>query len=299
MPSLGVSPHVRLASWIPPRADGLHLCVLASGSSGNASVLMINSGGRRHVALIDLGLSPRRLRESLALVNLKISHIDSVLITHLDSDHCHPGWRTTSSRPSNLPETTPIHLAADHIAEAGVIGLHGGRGGKRLIAFESSFTIAGSASVAVHFNPHDLEGTASFRIEHSSQSMGFATDLGRATPGLVNLLRNVDVLAIESNYCPQMQLASNRPLFLKKRVMGGAGHLSNHEAHKAVGEIQPRQHVIFIHLSRQCNAPELVDDLHRSAPYRYTISSHDIPTPWISALPGITSVYPTQGMLFK
>jgi phosphoribosyl 1,2-cyclic phosphodiesterase len=65
-----------------------------------------------------------------------------------------------------------------------------------------------------------------------------------------------------------MQLASNRPGFLKDRIMGGKGHLSNEECIDAVRAIAwPREpeHVVLLHLSRECNCPDLVRDLWRSA----------------------------------
>lgn len=136
-------------------------------------------------------------------------------------------------------------------------------------------------------------------------SIGFATDLGRVTPELVKLFKGdgsgggaveggvrggVDVLAIESNYCPRMQAASGRPGFLIERITGGRGHLSNHQAAEAIRAIEPREHVVLLHLSRQCNDVGLVASLHEGSDYHVTISSQDVPTRWVpirgSRVPG-------------
>ncbi len=68
-------------------------------------------------------------------------------------------------------------------------------------------------------------------------SLGFATDLGRPTDELVRRLHGVGTLAIESNYCPVLQRESPRPGFLKARIMGGAGHMSNEQCAKTVALI--------------------------------------------------------------
>lgn len=64
--------------------------------------------------------------------------------------------------------------------------------------------------------------------------------------------------------------------------MGGSGHLSNHESEQAVAAINPREHVVFLHLSRQCNHPDLVADLHAHRHYAITIADQFNPTRWIS-----------------
>jgi len=125
----------------------------------------------------------------------------------------------------------------------------------------------------------------SFRLESDAGSVGFATDIGRVSDGLVDLLRGVDLLAIESNYDRGMQLDSARPKFLKDRIMGGRGHLSNEECVEAVRAIafpdEPAQ-VVLIHLSRECNHPEVVREVWRrtlpSLAPRVALARHAAPT---------------------
>ena len=78
---------------------------------------------------------------------------------------------------------------------------------------------------------------------------------------------DLDVLALESNYDPRMQEQSDRPLYLKRRIMGGRGHLSNAQALGAIRQMLDRSakqtgnlpaHIVLLHRSRQCNCPDLV-----------------------------------------
>lgn len=254
------------------------LCVLASGSRANCSVLEINADGRRRVCLIDAGLSPGKTTKALGDIGLSASEITDVFVTHLDTDHFHPGW----ARQRRLPGVLRLHIR--HVSKADRLGLLC----QKTLPFDDGpieLGRAGDLPVAV-VEPvllsHDSDGCAAFRFTfRQERSLGFATDLGRVTPELTGHLEGVDVLAIESNYCPQMQLRSDRPEFLKRRIMGGAGHLSNQEAAEAVAQIRPREHVVFLHLSQQCNDPGEVAAMHEGADYAYTIACQHEPTRWI------------------
>lgn len=258
-------------------ADGTSLCVLASGSAGNCSVLATARDGVMRLCLIDLGLSPRRTVRLLHGVGLRMDQVDDVILTHLDADHFYPGWLRV------LPRHTTLRLHRRHAGAAGLSGLFG----PRPEVFEGEFALRDGMVVRSILAAHDVKGVAALRFGAGGAggsdewSLGFATDIGRADARLVEHLRGVDVLAIESNYCPRMQEASDRPPFLKQRIMGGSGHLSNQQAVEAIGRIGPRRHVVLLHLSRQCNDPELVAQKHRGAAYELTIASQHEATAWI------------------
>src|SRR4029077_12704376 len=100
----------------------------------------------------------------------------------------------------------------------------------------------------------------------------YATDLGCVPAELIERFAGADVVAIESNYDPEMQVGSARPLFLKRRIMGQAGHLSNQQAFEAVSAIARRgpagspAQVVLLHRSRQCNDPRKVRDVFGQDP---------------------------------
>lgn len=267
----------------PPAKDGAHLCVLASGSMGNCSVLLLRRCGMARCWLIDLGLSPRRTMALLASAGIGPHQLDGALVTHLDHDHLHAGWRT------QMPGHARVlmhHRHARH-CEAGA------RDRWRIGEFDGTFDLDEGVRVRPVQLAHDELGVSSFRIDfagpHAAASLGFATDVGRVPLELLDLFgasgdaqSAVDVLAIESNYCPALQRASDRPEVLKRRIMGGHGHLSNQEAVAAIVQIEPREHVVLLHLSRQCNSPEIVSSLHAGADYALTIASQDQPSRWVT-----------------
>lgn len=246
------------------------LCVLASSSGGNCSVLSVRSGGGRRAYLIDLGLSPRRTRSLLAGLGLDPDEIEGMVFTHLDHDHMNPAW------VGAMPAQWRQHLHKRHIGRAGRLGMLT----QKTEVFDQPFTL-GELGVEPLLLSHDDLGSAAFRFWCAGRSLGFATDLGSPDERLAEHLRGVDVLAIESNYCPKMQASSSRPEFLKRRIMGGSGHLSNSQSAGLVRRIEPREHVVLLHLSRQCNHPALAAAAHAGASYRLTIADHATPTPWV------------------
>lgn len=275
--------------------DQASLCILASSSRGNCSVLVLGRGDCRRLVMIDAGLSPRRTNEVLEELGVADVPIHAVLLTHLDNDHWHPGWLGA------LPERARVHVHGRHRARAARLGIlytttH---------LYDSDFDLVPGVRVRPALMSHDDLGAAAFRIdfEHSGRSLGFATDLGRANQRLIDHLTGVDVLAIESNYCPRMQVASGRPDFLQRRIMNGSGHLSNEQAADAVRAIAPREHVVLLHLSLDCNRPELASMHHEGCLYAVTIASWERPTRWIrltwpDARPGVTVRTLAQGTLW-
>jgi phosphoribosyl 1,2-cyclic phosphodiesterase len=268
---------LRAAVLPAPDREGAWLRVLASGSSGNCSVLVECVGGLRRVWLIDLGLSPKRTRLLLAASGLNLSEVEAAILTHLDSDHIHSGWAGPRARQM-FTAPVMVHRRHEWLAR---------RMGFAPTPFDGNFRLGTSecgARVEPILTAHDDLGAAALRFEFSSGGcLGFATDLGRTTPKFAAHMRAVDVLALESNYCPEMQLASSRPLMLKRRIMDGRGHLSNQQAAEAAGAIGPRHHLVLLHLSRECNTPERAAELHSGARYALTIASQHRPTGWVTA----------------
>ena len=122
---------------------------------------------------------------------------------------------------------------------------------------------------------------------------GYAMDLGHVPNDLFEHFCDLDLLAIESNYDRQMQLDSPRPWFLKQRIMGGSGHLSNEQAFDAIRRILDRcerhsrrlpQHIVLLHRSRECNCPHVVKRLFTQDPRvaaRLTIADQFARSEWL------------------
>ena len=237
----------------------LDFAVIGSSSAGNTSFLRVATPRGARQILIDGGISPRATKGFLSALGFELAGTSDLLFTHFDHDHAKAGWARAAMRDGIRLRCSRRHLR--HARERGYPDVVV----EPFDADGAGFAL-GEIRVVPCENPHDEGGTVAFRLETPAGSIGFATDLGRASGTLIESMRGVDILAIESNYDRAMQLASNRPGFLKDRIMGGKGHLSNDECIDAVRAIAwPREpaHVVLLHLSRECNCPQLVRDLWR------------------------------------
>jgi phosphoribosyl 1,2-cyclic phosphodiesterase len=269
----------------------LSFCILASGSSGNCTLVICehasadHSDQSRRCILIDAGLSPRVTAKRLRLLGVRLHEINAIQLTHLDFDHFHVGW-PKAIRRFGLKLTIHVHRRHRTVAWRSGLTMRCAE------IFSDGIDLGSCARVRSVMLAHDDAGSVGFVVENSGARLGYATDLGCVPRTLLDHFIDLDALAIESNYDRGMQLQSSRPWFLKRRIMGGHGHLSNEQALDAVRRIDARSrlaHVALLHLSRQCNDPTLVRRLYaQHMPHlleRLTITSQREPSPMLRIEP--------------
>jgi hypothetical protein len=102
-------------------------------------------------------------------------------------------------------------------------------------------------------------------------SIGYLADTGSWSESMAECLTDVDALGVEFNHDVAMQESSGRPWFLIKRNLGDNGHLSNRQGAELVSAVLARsrrgalRHLVLLHLSQQCNQPELAVETARAA----------------------------------
>lgn len=264
----------------------LELCVLASGSGGNCTVVRTPGG----VVLIDAGIGPRTAAMRMNGTRAHVRDVKAICLTHLDRDHFSLGWASFLAT-----RRVPVFCHSQCVAD--LLELLGEEWSGSIMGFDDAFDPVDGVRVNPIALAHDRAGSHAFLIEGFDCRVGYATDLGRVPRELVERFIDLDVLAIESNYDPLMQEQSDRPYFLKRRIMGGSGHLSNEQALAAVRQILDRcerhggrlpAHIVLLHRSRQCNSPNLVRRLFsrdaRIAP-RLTLAEQFERSGWLRSRP--------------
>lgn len=238
--------------------------VLASGSSGNASLLECGNTA----LLLDAGLGPRQLANRLAALGADWSRIGAVILTHTHADHWH---RKTFLRLRELGIPLFCHAAHQRALQLRCTGFDELQFAGLVRDYEPrrEFSPIDGVRCRPLPVPHDGGPTFGFRIEDaagdapSSWAVGYAADLGSWDAGLVQSLADVDVLALEFNHDVDLQRGSGRASWLIARVLGDYGHLSNRQGAELLDACLSRsaagrvRHVIQLHLSQQCNAPPL------------------------------------------
>ena len=224
------------------------LTMLGSGSSGNAALIATD-----HCRLlVDGGLSARQLVVRLELCGVRPELLDGVLLTHEHGDHvC---GLDVLCRKFHVP----IYCNA-LTAEAIRCGSLGEHRNWRIFRTGAEFSIC-DITVQTFPVPHDAVEPVGFAFHAGRCSLGFITDLGCATKMLVERLRQVHTLVIETNHDEKLlQGCQYRPWPVKQRIMSRHGHLSNAAAATVIEQLLPGkiERVVLGHLSRDCNTPDL------------------------------------------
>ncbi|MBN2368871.1 MAG: MBL fold metallo-hydrolase [Vicinamibacteria bacterium] len=221
--------------------------ILGSGSSGNAT--LIEGAGTR--VLLDAGLGPRRLDESLRAAGVDPASLSALLLSHEHNDHAR-GAASFSKRhrvPIRGSRGTRAALQATARAAESF----------EVFGCGEAFRI-GALEIAALPVPHDAVDPVAFVVTCGGLSLGHATDLGHVPDELTSVLGACHVLVLEANYDPAMLRAGPYPWALKQRIASPRGHASNVEAARFVrNHLGPDcRALVLAHLSESNNHPEVV-----------------------------------------
>jgi phosphoribosyl 1,2-cyclic phosphodiesterase len=219
---------------------------LGSGSRGNST--LVEAGGTR--VLVDAGLSARALTRRLESVGVAPDTLSAIALTHEHSDHAAGAERLSNRHgvPLVCSQATLDALDRSHRHFADWFELLDGQeldlGGIGISAFPI---------------PHDAAKPVGFVLRAGGIRIGIATDLGHATTLVVERLRGCEVLMIESNHDERMLRDGPYPWYLKQRVAGRMGHLSNGDTAELIRAVAGPdcRALLLAHLSERNNTPEL------------------------------------------
>src|SRR5213078_2824694 len=223
--------------------------MLGSGSAGNSALVATD----HCKILVDGGLSARQLVLRLERCGIMPEQLDGVLQTHEHGDHiC---GLEVLCRKFNVPIYSNA-LTAESVRGDGAFEAHRNW---RIFATGAEFSIS-DITVQPFPVPHDAVDPLGFVFHAGSGSLGFITDLGYVTKLIVERLREVQTLVIETNHDEKLlQNDTHRPWPVKQRIQSRHGHLSNTAAANVIEELLSGkiERVVLGHLSRDCNTPEL------------------------------------------
>lgn len=231
--------------------------VLASGSKGNCSYVETNSTR----FLIDIGITYQRLKKELEIMNLTPEDIDALFLTHAHNDH-------TNGLKVLLKHTTfKIYTNNEMLKE-----LSFPIDSERIELFEEKFFLK-DTQITILKTSHDAKGSVGFIIEDKNESLVYITDTGYINKRKFNLLTNKNIYYIESNHDEKMLMNGPYPYYLKQRIIGDEGHLSNNKTAKYLKELvgNKTKYIILAHLSEHNNtetlAKEATEEVLNSLPY--------------------------------
>ena len=256
----------------------MKLCVLGSGSKGNA-VLMQSCQTR---ILIDAGFSTRVMAKRLGAIGVDPKSIEAVIVTHEHIDHAKGAAAASKKWGWQLYATEGTRGACTGLAEADT----------RTIASDGCFHI-GDLEIRMIGTSHDaVEPIAIVAMgKPTGVRAAIVYDLGVMSHGIARAMEGVEILMLESNYDGDMLRNGPYPLSLQRRIAGREGHLSNRASAAAAAACAHKglAHVVLAHLSEVNNTSQLATETMERALKRtifrgkLTIGEQDSPSRTISA----------------
>ena len=227
----------------------LYISSLASGSNGNCYYI----GNEQEAVLVDAGISCRETERRMSRIGLSLQKVKAIFVSHEHTDH------TLGVEMISRKYKIPVYITA---------ATHGNSrlriDPERLKNFSSGKPEQiGNLCVKAFPKRHDASEPHSFTVQGNGITAGVFTDLGIACEHVIRHIRECHAAFLEANYDEKMLEEGSYPLFLKKRIRGDEGHLSNNQAldlfttHRS-----PFMSLLILsHLSAYNNSPVLVHDL--------------------------------------
>ena len=213
----------------------MEIHVLGSGSSGNSTLVISNTNKK---ILIDVGIGITDLRKKLGVFGLTTFDIDAVLITHSHIDHIR-SLKYFDPSIVYAPEDKDYFSSCNYVDPF------------------YEYEIAGF-NVLILPTSHDAFASIGFVIEDEGEKLVYMTDTGYVNRKLLKLMCNADYYIFESNHDETMLLNTNRPQFLKNRILSDVGHLSNTDSARILLKVigNKTKMIVLSHLSEEANTSE-------------------------------------------
>jgi phosphoribosyl 1,2-cyclic phosphodiesterase len=227
----------------------LYLASINSGSNGNCYYV----GNDQDAVLIDAGISCRETERRMRQLGLSLAKVRAILISHEHTDH------TMGAEVLSRKHRIPVYITpATHL--------------NSLIRLDQRILHPFSANEEMHLGTltvkafpkqHDAADPHSFTVTGNGITVGVFTDIGSVCEQLIHHFGRCHAAFLEANYDETMLEEGRYPYFLKKRIRGGKGHLSNVQALELFNSYRAPflELLVLSHLSQQNNHPQIVQDL--------------------------------------
>lgn len=226
----------------------LSFCSFSSGSSGNCYLVKSETTA----LLVDAGISGKKIYEGLEMTATPKEQLTALLITHEHIDH-------TKSIRTLLKKEKTLKAYANAMTWA-QIDAQICEEQKEVFETGEMFFI-GDIMIKTFHVSHDAAEPVGYTFSSGGKQISIVTDTGCMSEEIISEIKEADILILEANHDVDMLKVGRYPWFLKQRVLGEEGHLSNEAAGEAIlrllSENGKERCVLLAHLSRENNFPEM------------------------------------------
>lgn len=227
----------------------LYITSLNSGSNGNCYYV----GNEHEAVLIDAGISCRETERRMKRLGLSLSNVKAIFVSHEHADHI-----------SGIPQLARKHQLPVFITSRTLQQSRLPIQGFPLRALRGYEPVQiGDLSVTAFPKLHDASDPHSFIITYQGITVGVFTDIGAPCEHVIHHFSQCHAAFLEANYDDDLLEKGRYPYFLKRRIRGDRGHLSNQQALDLFKNHKPAymSHVLLSHLSKDNNCPQLTREL--------------------------------------
>lgn len=227
----------------------LYITSLNSGSNGNCYYV----GNEREAVLVDVGISCRETERRMQRLGLSMSKVKAIFVSHEHSDHI-----------KGIPVLARKYKLPVYITPATLHNCRLDFSGLQLLHFQAHEPVqVGRLHVTAFPKLHDARDPHSFVVSCNDVKVGVFTDIGAPCQQLISHFQQCHAAFLEANYDEGLLEKGNYPYYLKNRIRGGRGHLSNRQALALFSAYKPAfmSHLLLSHLSKDNNCPNLVKEL--------------------------------------
>ena len=238
---------------------------MASGSKGNVCYVETNN----HKILIDIGTNIKYIKEKLLEMEVLIDDIDIILISHVHNDHIKALEQFIKKYKPYVYMTSPM---LDELEDNHPIKKY-----NKLVLFNDDIYLD-TLHIESIKTSHDTKDSKGFIVKENNKSVVYITDTGYLNQKYFSKLRDCNVYLFESNHDVEMLINGKYPQWLKDRVVGPYGHLSNRDAAIYLAKLigTDTKKIILMHLSENNNTEEVALDTIKSVFLEYGINFDNI-----------------------
>lgn len=231
--------------------------VLASGSKGNITYIASCSAN----ILVDAGITSLLIEKNLSNLGVNPNEIDGILLTHTHSDHIN-GLRTFLKKYN-----TKLYLSKkmfnELIKQMPIINYE---------IIDKDIDIK-DIHVDIIKLSHDSDDSNGYIFNSNDKTIVYITDTGYINKKNHSKLINKNAYIMESNHDISKLMNGKYPYYLKQRILGDKGHLSNKASSEYLSNFlgDNTESIVLIHLSEENNDPNIALETLKD-----TLNSKDI-----------------------
>ncbi|NIZ46956.1 MBL fold metallo-hydrolase [Entomospira nematocerorum] len=228
----------------------IRYAVLGTGSSGNAYVFESDKA----LWMVDAGYKASIIIDRLRSLGFSLWKPLTIFCTHHHKDHI-----------LGVCELAEVHdalvVASEYLIHTLKLEFPRLRSWTVKANAHYSCSSIGGSFLTFH-TMHDAKESLSYQLELHGIRFMILTDTGSVLPEMYRIAYYSHILFLEANYDQGLLEKGKYPPFLKRRIMGDRGHLSNTQAKNFLETIKHTPHlkqVFFCHLSDDNNRVDLVE----------------------------------------